>query len=100
MLTDNVLDLIGNTPLIQLKGERIFAKAEFLNPGGSVKDRVALAMLEGAERDGQLKPDSIITSAPPCCNSPSAGSLPPLEHERLPGWRPCPSRDGKPRPCT
>ena len=60
MLTDNVLDLIGNTPLIRLKGENIYAKAEFLNPGGSIKDRVALAMLEGAERDGRLKPDSII----------------------------------------
>jgi len=60
MKTDNVLDLIGNTPLVQLKGERVFAKAEFLNPGGSIKDRVALAMLEGAERDGRLKPDSII----------------------------------------
>jgi len=60
MLTDNILDLIGNTPLVQLKGENIFAKAEFLNPGGSIKDRVALAMLEGAERDGPLKPDSII----------------------------------------
>lgn len=60
MLTDNILDLIGNTPLIQLKGERIFAKAEFLNPGGSIKDRVALAMIEGAERDGKLHPNSII----------------------------------------
>jgi cysteine synthase A len=60
MLTDNILDLIGNTPLIHLKGENIFVKAEFLNPGGSIKDRVALAMLEGAERDGRLKPDSII----------------------------------------
>ncbi len=60
MLTDNILDLIGNTPLLQLKGERIFAKAEFLNPGGSIKDRVALAMLEAAQRDGKLKPDSII----------------------------------------
>ncbi len=60
MKTDNILDLIGNTPLIQLKGELVFAKAEFLNPGGSIKDRVALAMLEGAERDGKLKPDSII----------------------------------------
>lgn len=60
MLTDNILDLIGNTPLIHLKGERIYAKAEFLNPGGSVKDRVARAMLEGAERDGRLHPDSII----------------------------------------
>ena len=56
MLTDNILDLIGNTPLLQLRGENIFAKAEFLNPGGSVKDRVALAMIEGAERSGRLKP--------------------------------------------
>ena len=60
MITDNILDLVGNTPLIRLKGERIFAKAEFLNPGGSIKDRVALAMIEGAERDGRLKPGSII----------------------------------------
>jgi len=60
MLTDNILDLIGNTPIIRLGGEDVFAKAEFLNPGGSIKDRVALAMLEGAERDGKLKPDSII----------------------------------------
>jgi cysteine synthase A len=60
MLTDNILNLIGNTPLLRLKGENVYAKAEFLNPGGSIKDRVALAMLEGAERDGRLKPDSII----------------------------------------
>ena len=60
MVTDNVLDLIGNTPLVRLRGERIFAKAEFLNPGGSIKDRVALAMIEGAQRDGRLSPDSII----------------------------------------
>lgn len=60
MLTDNILDLIGNTPLIRLRGERVYAKAEFLNPGGSIKDRVALAMLEGAERDGRLHEDSII----------------------------------------
>lgn len=60
MLTDNILDLIGNTPLLRLKGENVFAKAEFLNPGGSIKDRVALAMLEGAERDGRLSADSIV----------------------------------------
>lgn len=60
MLTNNILDLIGNTPLIQIGQENIFAKGEFLNPGGSIKDRVALSMLEGAERDGKLKPDSII----------------------------------------
>jgi cysteine synthase A len=60
MQTDNILHLIGNTPLIRLKKERVYAKAEFLNPGGSIKDRVALAMIEGAVRDGKLRPDSII----------------------------------------
>ena len=60
MHTDNILTLIGNTPLVRLKNENVYAKAEFLNPGGSIKDRVALAMLEGAERDGKLRPDSII----------------------------------------
>jgi cysteine synthase A len=60
VLTENVLDLIGNTPLVRLRGEPIFAKAEFLNPGGSIKDRVALAMIEGAERDHKLSADSII----------------------------------------
>ena len=63
MLTNNILDLIGNTPLIRLKDELVFVKAEFLNPGGSIKDRVALAMIEGAERDGKLKADSILVEA-------------------------------------
>jgi len=58
--TDNILDLIGNTPLLRLTGDGIFAKAEFLNPGGSVKDRVALAMVEGAEAEGKLTPDSVL----------------------------------------
>lgn len=60
MLTDNILDLVGNTPLIKLKRSNLFVKAEFLNPGGSIKDRVALAMIEGAEKDGRLNPDSIL----------------------------------------
>jgi cysteine synthase A len=60
MVTDNILDLIGNTPVIELKPHQIFAKAEFLNPGGSIKDRVALAMIEGAERDGRINKDSIL----------------------------------------
>jgi cysteine synthase A len=60
MLTDNILDLVGNTPLLKLNGERIYAKAEFLNPGGSIKDRVALSMIEGAERTGRLKPGMTI----------------------------------------
>ncbi len=52
----DILDLIGDTPLIKLRNENIIAKAEFLNPGGSIKDRIALAMIEAAERDGTLKP--------------------------------------------
>lgn len=55
-----VLELIGDTPLVRLNGEDIFAKAEFLNPGGSIKDRVALAMIEGAERSGKLHANSIL----------------------------------------
>jgi cysteine synthase A len=51
-----IFDLIGNTPLIPIKNEKIIAKAEFLNPGGSIKDRVAFAMIDAAERDGTLKP--------------------------------------------
>ncbi|MCU0913183.1 MAG: cysteine synthase A [Planctomycetes bacterium] len=60
MLTDSILELIGNTPLLRLKAENVFTKAEFLNPGGSIKDRVALAMLEAARRDGKLRPDTVI----------------------------------------
>ncbi|UCE58965.1 MAG: cysteine synthase A [Phycisphaerales bacterium] len=60
MLTESILDLIGNTPLLKLNGQRIYAKAEFLNPGGSIKDRIAVSMLEGARRDGRLEEDSII----------------------------------------
>ena len=63
MITGNVLDLIGNTPMITLEkmtGLKIYAKAEFLNPGGSIKDRVARFMLEEAEKRGALKPGMTI----------------------------------------
>lgn len=63
MVTENILDLIGNTPLLSLKkttGYEIYAKAEFLNPGGSIKDRVAKNMLVQAEKDGKLKPGMTI----------------------------------------
>ena len=56
-------ELIGNTPLIELtgvKGARVLAKLEFLNPAGSVKDRVALSMVEDAEHRGLLKEGSVI----------------------------------------
>jgi len=58
MITESVLDIIGNTPMVSLKklsGLNIFAKAEYLNPGGSIKDRVAKYMIEQAELKGVLK---------------------------------------------
>jgi cysteine synthase A len=63
MVIHNVLDLIGNTPIVSLKetmGLNIYAKAEFLNPGGSIKDRVAKNMILCAEREGKLKPGMVI----------------------------------------
>ncbi len=63
MYTSNILDLIGNTPLLSLEettGIKLYAKAEFLNPGGSIKDRIALNMLEEAEKCGKLRPGMTI----------------------------------------
>jgi cystathionine beta-synthase len=66
---DSVLDTIGWTPLIRLsrvtRGVRtpVLAKAEFFNPGGSVKDRIGLPIIEQAERDGTLKPGGVIVEA-------------------------------------
>ena len=63
MTIDKVIDIIGNTPLLNLKkttGLNIFAKAEYLNPGGSIKDRVAKHMIEQAEARGDLKPGMTI----------------------------------------
>ncbi len=62
-LSQNLLDAIGNTPLVKVpfKTEaRIFAKLEYLNPGGSIKDRSALFMIEEAEKKGLLKPGGTI----------------------------------------
>src|SRR5437867_10602436 len=66
MWYDNILQVIGHTPIVRLNrighGIRpiLLAKLEYLNPGGSVKDRIGLAMLEAAERDGKLKPGGTI----------------------------------------
>jgi cysteine synthase A len=65
-IADSITDLIGNTPLVRLHrvtgdaGAEVLAKLEFQNPGGSVKDRIALSMIEAAERAGTLGPDTII----------------------------------------
>ena len=63
---ESIAELIGNTPLVRLtsvtEGIRatVLAKVEYLNPGGSAKDRIALAMVDEAERAGLLKPGSTI----------------------------------------
>lgn len=63
MYYTNIVDMIGNTPLISLEettGLKLYAKAEFLNPGGSIKDRIALNMIEEAEKSGRLRPGMTI----------------------------------------
>ncbi len=63
---ENIADLVGNTPLVRLStvtagiSATVLAKVEYLNPGGSVKDRIALRMVEAAEESGQLKPGGTI----------------------------------------
>ena len=64
MKADNVLDTIGNTPHIRIQrlfgSEEVWIKSERSNPGGSIKDRIALAMIEAAEKSGDLKPGGTI----------------------------------------
>ncbi|MGH3776628.1 MAG: cystathionine beta-synthase [Pseudonocardiaceae bacterium] len=63
---EHIVDLVGNTPLVRLNvvardvAPLVLAKVEYLNPGGSVKDRIALRMVEAAERSGQLRPGGTI----------------------------------------
>jgi cysteine synthase A len=66
LIVDSVLELIGRTPMVRLSrvapagGAEVLGKLESLNPGGSVKDRIALSMVEAAERSGELKPGATI----------------------------------------
>ena len=65
---DSVLETIGNTPCIRInnlapEGVRVYVKAEFFNPAGSVKDRLALNIIEAAEREGKLKPGQTVVEA-------------------------------------
>jgi len=67
-LFDSILDTIGDTPVIRVNNigpatVRLYVKAEFFNPGASVKDRLALNIIEAAERDGRLKPGQTVVEA-------------------------------------
>ena len=65
-IADSVLELIGDTPLVRLHkvtgalDVQVLAKVEYLNPGGSVKDRIAVQMIDEAEASGMLKPGGTI----------------------------------------
>src|SRR5688572_33286063 len=65
-IVDSLVDLVGNTPLVRMKRfsagvpPTLLAKVEYLNPGGSVKDRIGLAMIEAAEKEGLLRPGGTI----------------------------------------
>ncbi len=66
MIYDNILQVVGNTPVVKLNRvgtgvpAEIYGKCEFLNPGGSVKDRIGVRMVEGLEKSGSLKPTTTL----------------------------------------
>ena len=69
MIHENVLSLVGKTPLVAIRrlnsnpAVTVAAKVEMRNPGGSIKDRVGLAMIEAAERSGELVPGRVVIEA-------------------------------------
>src|SRR3954466_15288647 len=68
-VAESIIDLVGETPMLKLRrvvppgAAEIYAKLEYLNPGGSVKDRAAIGIIRRAERDGLLRPGSTIVEA-------------------------------------
>lgn len=68
-VADSITDLVGQTPMLRLKrlpsqnSAEVFVKLEYLNPGGSVKDRAAIGIIQRAEREGGLKPGGVIVEA-------------------------------------
>jgi len=67
-IKNSILDTVGNTPVVRISniapaGVELFVKVEAFNPLGSVKDRLALGVIEAAERDGSLKPGQTVIEA-------------------------------------
>src|SRR5258708_39270295 len=86
--TQKILDLIGNTPLVEVThmdaGKcRLFLKMESQNPGGSIKDRIGLSMIAAAEKDGKLKPGGTIIEATAGNTGLGLGLAAPLTGYRL-----------------
>ena len=68
MLYDSILDTVGDTPVVRInnlapKGVRVYVKVESFNPAASIKDRLALNIIEAAERAGTLKPGQTVVEA-------------------------------------
>ena len=84
-LAAEVVETIGNTPIVPLRrlapGDRgeVLAKLEYMNPGGSVKDRIGVAMIDAAEAEGKIEPATRSSSSRPAATraSPSRWSAPP-----------------------
>ena len=76
-IADDITSLIGGTPLVRLRalsersGATIVGKLESLNPGGSVKDRIGLAMIDAAEQGGAIGPGARPSSSPPAATPAS-----------------------------
>src|SRR5262249_42799755 len=75
LAVENMLDLIGGTPIVRLRHlvdasmADVFCKCEQFNPGGSLKDRIALSMVEAAERDGRIRPRESVIVEPTSGNT-------------------------------
>ena len=85
---ESIVDLVGNTPLVRLSSvgrdvpATVLAKVEYLNPGGSVKDRIAVRMVEAAEESGELQPGGTIVE--PTSGNTGVGPGPGRAAARLP----------------
>src|SRR5258708_27222071 len=68
-IAENITELVGGTPMLHVRrlapegSADIYVKLEYLNPGGSIKDRAAIGMIQRAEADGRLKPGGVIVEA-------------------------------------
>ena len=72
-LYNNILETIGKTPLVKInklnEGKNIYAKVEFFNPGGSIKDRAAFEMIDNLEKKGEISPDKTVLIEPTSGNT-------------------------------